>query len=76
MEELFTAIAPQIVTWDAQSHSSNPPGDLDALQSNAAEPGADTVARRIGAPGRRPGVAILWWRWLRRDCRAAPLSIT
>ena len=32
--------------------------------------------RRIGAPGRRSGVAILWWRWLRRDCRAAPLLPT
>ena len=32
--------------------------------------------RRIGAPGRRSGVAILRWRWLRRDCRAAPLLPT
>ena len=29
-----------------------------------------------GAPGRRPGVAILWRRWLRRDPRAAPLPHT
>ena len=29
-------------------------------------------ARRVWAPGRRSGVAILRWRWLRRDRRAAP----
>ena len=32
--------------------------------------------RRIGAPGRRSGVAILRWRWLRRDRRAEPLLPT
>ena len=29
------SLAPQIVVWDAQSHSSSPPGDLSDLQSQA-----------------------------------------